>query len=83
MTTKTETNTTKTKTAMRKYQRKTMLFLDPLEVTSFFLCVFQSKTEQTEKKKEPEEKEGDDDEDGDKQNEDEYDDAKILAEKRW
>ena len=64
-----------------------MLFLDPLEITSFFLCVFQRETEQTEKKKEPEEEEeeeeGDDDEDGDKQNEDEYDDAKILAEKRW
>ena len=60
-----------------------MLFLDPLEVTSFCLCVFQGKTEKTEKKKEPEEEERDEDDDGDEQNEDEYDDAKILTEKRW
>ena len=40
-TTNTETKTTKTKTTIRKYQRKTMIFLDPLEQTSSFPLLFQ------------------------------------------
>ena len=40
-TTNTETMTTKTNTTIRKCQRNTMIFLDPLELTSFPPQLFQ------------------------------------------
>ena len=79
-TTTTEMRTAKTKTAMRKYQRKNDVISRPFRNNMAFPRVFQSKTEKTEKKKEAEEEAEDDDEDGDEHSEDEDDDAKIPGE---